>query len=130
VHSLKASRCVRLLCRRCVRSRGLWQTTSDEKLDAQPPRLFTSTTMDGDTNEYKSDVSRPSALPTARLRAAQSSSATAADSEQSSEQYLDAAEEEWNRKIDAELDVLVEGMQDLVALAEVIFCFYILQNKY
>jgi hypothetical protein len=107
----------------------LWQTTSDEKLGAQPPRLFTSTTMDGDTNEYKSDVSRPSALPTARLGATQSSSATAADSEQSSEQYLDAAEEEWNRKIDAELDVLVEGMQDLVALAEVIFCLYILQNK-
>lgn len=60
-----------------------------------------------------SDVSRPSALPTANLLR------TAAHSlvDQNSAEFLDGIEEEWNKKVDAEVDILVDGMVDLVSLA-------------
>ncbi|TDL25571.1 hypothetical protein BD410DRAFT_784587 [Rickenella mellea] len=63
----------------------------------------------------QTDVSRPSALPTARLRQ------TAAQSfvDQSSSEYLDLIEEEWNKKVDVEIDTLVEGMVDIVSLASI-----------
>jgi mediator of RNA polymerase II transcription subunit 22 len=70
------------------------------------------------------DVSRPSALPTANLRfrrgpATSQAAAGIAEAEQDSEAYLDAFEEDWNKRIDTEMDVLVEGMTDLVTLAQV-----------
>ena len=63
----------------------------------------------------QTDVSRPSALPTANLLP-KSSQPTI---DQNSNEYLDAIEEEWNKKVDVEIDTLVDGMVDLVGLASV-----------
>ncbi|KAJ3548219.1 hypothetical protein NMY22_g1342 [Coprinellus aureogranulatus] len=60
------------------------------------------------------DVSRPSALPTANLARAVSQ-----HNDQNSAEYLDSVEEEWNKKVDAEVEVLVDGMVDLVNLASI-----------
>ena len=65
----------------------------------------------------QTDVSRPSALPSARLRPAASQSQSIVD--QSSDEYLDFVEEEWNKKIDTDVEVLVECMSDLVSIASV-----------
>lgn len=62
----------------------------------------------------QTDVSRPSALPTAHLL--QRSQPLV---DQSSNEYLDAIEEEWNKKIDVEIETLVDGMVDLVGLASI-----------
>ena len=67
------------------------------------------------TDVPQSDVSRPSALPTASLL--QRNSHPTID--QNSNEYLDAVEEEWNKKVDVEIDTLVDGMVDLVGLASV-----------
>ncbi|KAI0705153.1 surfeit locus protein 5 subunit 22 of mediator complex-domain-containing protein [Cytidiella melzeri] len=63
----------------------------------------------------QTDVSRPSALPSANLvpRAGQPTI------DQNSEEYLDAIEEEWNKKVDVEVETLVDGMVDLVSLASI-----------
>ncbi len=63
----------------------------------------------------QSDVSRPSALPTAKLLS-RSSQPTI---DQNSAEYLEAIEEEWNKKVDVEVETLVDGMVDLVSLASV-----------
>ena len=55
----------------------------------------------------QTDVSRPSALPTARLQRAAGVQPTI---EQNSGEYLDAVEEEWNKKVDAEVETLVDGI--------------------
>ncbi|KAF6757168.1 hypothetical protein DFP72DRAFT_989486 [Ephemerocybe angulata] len=60
------------------------------------------------------DVSRPSALPTANLSRSYST-----QQGQSSTEYLDTVQEQWNQKVDADVDVLVEGMVDLVNLASI-----------
>jgi mediator of RNA polymerase II transcription subunit 22 len=65
----------------------------------------------------QTDVSRPSALPTANLRQRQSAALSLVD--QNSEEYLDNIEEEWNKKVDTEVETLVDGMVDLVNLASV-----------
>lgn len=65
----------------------------------------------------QTDVSRPSALPTAKLR--QRSAPNQALVDQNSEEYLNAIEEEWNKKLDAEVEILVDGMVDIVSLASV-----------
>ena len=67
----------------------------------------------------QTDVSRPSALPSARLRPSASQSQSIF--EQSSDEYLDFIEEEWNKKIDVEVETLVDGMVDIVNLASVSF---------
>lgn len=64
----------------------------------------------------QTDVSRPSALPTATLH---QRSAVNALVDQNSDEYLDNIEEEWNKKLDAEVEVLVDGMVDIVSLASV-----------
>lgn len=69
----------------------------------------------------QTDVSRPSALPTARLRPTAAQAQSIVD--QNSDEYLDAIEEEWNKKIDVEIDTLVDGMVDIVNLASVCFPF-------
>jgi hypothetical protein len=63
------------------------------------------------------DVSRPSALPTAHLLHRGPSSQALV--EQNSTEYLDSIEEEWNKKVDVEVETLVDGMVDLVGLASV-----------
>ena len=64
----------------------------------------------------QSDVSRPSKLPTANLLP-QGAAPPAAD--QNSVEYLDGVEEEWNKKVDVEIETLADGMVDLVNLASV-----------
>lgn len=66
--------------------------------------------------DVSTDVSRPSALPTGILRPTLSQSHT---NEQKSEEYLAQVEEEWNKKVDIEVETLVDGMVDLVNLASV-----------
>lgn len=65
----------------------------------------------------QTDVSRPSALPIANLHQKSHVSQTA--TEQNSAEYLDSIEEEWNKKIDLEIETLVDGMVDLVSLAAI-----------
>jgi len=69
----------------------------------------------------QSDVSRPSALPTASLFQSRTSAAArlAQSQAQNSAQYLDDIEEEWNKKVDTEIETLVDGMVDIVSLASV-----------
>lgn len=63
----------------------------------------------------QTDVSRRAALPTASLLP-RSSQPTI---DQNSAEYLDAIEEEWNKKVDVEIETLVDGMVDIVSLASV-----------
>ncbi|OJA11150.1 hypothetical protein AZE42_02360 [Rhizopogon vesiculosus] len=65
----------------------------------------------------QTDVSRPSALPTGKLLQRPAFNQALVD--QNSDEYLDAIEEEWNKKLDAEVEVLVDGMVDIVSLASV-----------
>jgi hypothetical protein len=65
----------------------------------------------------QTDVSRPAALFTARLNNRTANARPVI--EQNSTEYLDAVEEEWNRKVDVEVETLVDGMVDLVGLASV-----------
>ncbi|KAF5391580.1 hypothetical protein D9757_002509 [Collybiopsis confluens] len=64
----------------------------------------------------QTDVSRPSALPTATLRQRNIPQAVI---DQNSDEYLDSIEEEWNKKVDLEVETLVDGMVDLVGLASI-----------
>ncbi|KAI3600972.1 mediator of rna polymerase ii transcription subunit 22-like [Moniliophthora roreri] len=64
----------------------------------------------------QTDVSRPSALPTASLL---QRGIPQAQVDQNSAEYLDAIEEEWNKKVDLEVETLVDGMVDLVGLASI-----------
>ncbi|KAK7445435.1 hypothetical protein VKT23_014854 [Stygiomarasmius scandens] len=64
----------------------------------------------------QTDVSRPSALPIATLLQRGIPQALV---DQNSAEYLDTIEEEWNKKVDAEVETLVDGMVDLVSLASI-----------
>ncbi|KAI0264438.1 hypothetical protein BC834DRAFT_994097 [Gloeopeniophorella convolvens] len=64
----------------------------------------------------QSDVSRPSKLPTASLLP-QRGTVLAID--QTSAGYLDSVEEEWNKRVDIEIETLADGMVDLVNLASI-----------
>ncbi|KAL1758550.1 hypothetical protein FB107DRAFT_207068 [Schizophyllum commune] len=66
---------------------------------------------------YTGDVSRPSALPSANFL--QRFNTKDAAAEQNSSEYLDAIEEEWNKKVDTEVGTLVDNMVELVGLASV-----------
>lgn len=65
----------------------------------------------------QTDVPRPSALPTANLRSRLAPSQPFVD--QTSNEYLDNIEEEWNKKVDVEIETLADGMVDLVNLASI-----------
>ena len=69
---------------------------------------------------YTGDVSRPSALPSANFL--QRFNTKDAAAEQNSSEYLDAIEEEWNKKVDTEVGTLVDNMVELVGLASVNSC--------
>jgi len=64
----------------------------------------------------QSDVSRPSKLPTANLLP---QGAAPPAVEQTSAEYLEAIEEEWNKRVDVEIETLADGMVDLVNLASI-----------
>jgi mediator of RNA polymerase II transcription subunit 22 len=69
--------------------------------------------------KLQTDVSRRAALPTGSLfNRNQQQTEVAVNSET----YLANIEEEWNKKIDAEVEVLVDGMVDLVEIASVGSC--------
>ncbi|KAJ3849396.1 hypothetical protein EV368DRAFT_85583 [Lentinula lateritia] len=67
-------------------------------------------------SEPQTDVSRPSALPSATLL---QRTIPQAIIDQNSDEYLDSIEEEWNKKVDLEVETLVDGMVDLVGLASI-----------
>jgi hypothetical protein len=67
--------------------------------------------------EPQTDVSRPSALPTANFLQRGTASQSLVD--QNSAEYLDTIEEEWNKKVDLEVETLLDGMVDLVGLASI-----------
>jgi len=71
----------------------------------------------------QTDVSRPSALPTANL---QRTATNQSFVDQNSAEYLDTIEEEWNKRVDMEVETLVDGMVDLVTLASVDLLFFFL----
>ncbi|KAG8906676.1 hypothetical protein FRB99_006377 [Tulasnella sp. 403] len=62
------------------------------------------------------DFARPSALPTASLRTNQQRNQ---QQELTSDEYLQQLEEEWNRKIDEQIEILVHNMVDLVDIAKI-----------
>jgi len=64
----------------------------------------------------QSDVSRPSKLPTANLLP---QGLAPLPVEQTSVEYLEAVEDEWNKRVDVEIETLADGMVDLVNLASV-----------
>ena len=83
------------------------------------------------TDVPQTDVSRPSALPTANLLHRGTTAQSIVD--QNSAEYLDGIEEEWNKKVDMEVETLVDGMVDLVSLASVRFffsCFLSFSNSF
>ena len=65
--------------------------------------------------EFKTDALRPSALPSAAIRPRNE----VQQPELTSEQYLNTVYEEWNKKVDVEVETLVDGMVDLVSIAAV-----------
>jgi hypothetical protein len=98
---------------------GRWSTTLfDRHGFLKRPTKPKSHTM---SDIPQSDVSRPSALPTASLLQSRTSAAArlAQSQAQNSAQYLDDIEEEWNKKVDTEIETLVDGMVDIVSLASV-----------
>lgn len=80
----------------------------------RPEGFSTSLTEMSDIPQ--SDVSRPSKLPTAKILP---HGAAPLAIEQTSAEYLEAVEEEWNKKVDVEIETLADGMVDLVNLASV-----------
>lgn len=73
----------------------------------------------------QTDVSRPSALPTAKL----GSKANVFSNplmHMRAEEYLDNYQEDMNKKVDTEIETLVDGMVDLVELASArVLCNYV-----
>jgi mediator of RNA polymerase II transcription subunit 22 len=70
--------------------------------------------------EPQTDVSRPSALPTALLRRDQAShGATSQQPQLDATEYLDSVQEDLNKRVDVEVEILVDGMADLIELAKI-----------
>ncbi|KAG8825444.1 hypothetical protein FRC19_011379 [Serendipita sp. 401] len=67
-------------------------------------------------DDFQTDALRPAALPTATFRPRGNEDQTI---DQTSDEYLDGMYEEWNKKLDAEIEVLVEGMTELVKIASI-----------
>ncbi|KAG8810888.1 hypothetical protein FRC17_002714 [Serendipita sp. 399] len=66
-------------------------------------------------DEFQTDALRPAALPTATFRRVPEDQTI----DQTSDEYLDNMYEDWNKKLDAEIEVLVEGMTELVHIASI-----------
>lgn len=94
--------------------------TRRARANSKPTRLFCFQLVPTMADVPQTDVSRPSALPTAKLLQRNS----LATIEQNSAEYLEAIEEEWNKKVDVEVETLVENMSELVTLASVSSSLY------
>lgn len=70
--------------------------------------------------DFQTDAIRPTALPSASLTSAHALDESPAD--QTSDEYLNGVYEDWNKKVDAEIETLVDGMTDLVQIASVSLC--------
>lgn len=66
---------------------------------------------------FQTDASRPFSLPTANIGVRSYEPAP----QISSEEFLSNIEEEWNKKVDVDVETLVDGMADLVSIASVGF---------
>lgn len=74
------------------------------------------------TTNKTSDTRRRTVAPTTLQSFTNARNATTSTSEAdalNSEEYLDKMEEELNRKVDADVEVLVEGMAELVKMTKV-----------
>lgn len=73
------------------------------------------------TRKIESDVRRRAKLPPilGQISSAASAALEASTAEGQSEAYLDTMEEDLNKRVDVEVEILVTGMTDLVALAQV-----------
>lgn len=71
---------------------------------------------DSKPKNFASDFSRPSALPTAALFQRSQANPFL---DLTSDEYLDSIKDEWTRRVDAEIETLVDGMSDLVTIASV-----------
>jgi mediator of RNA polymerase II transcription subunit 22 len=71
-----------------------------------------------DPAQTQTDVSRPSALPTAKLGNKSNVSGNSLLYMDANE-YLDNFQEDLNKRVDTEIETLVDGMVDLVELASV-----------
>ena len=67
-------------------------------------------------DEFQTDALRPGALPSASLRARAGEEQTM---DIPSEEYLNNMYEDWNKKVDVEIETLVDGMTELVKIAAV-----------
>ncbi|KIM28663.1 hypothetical protein M408DRAFT_329409 [Serendipita vermifera MAFF 305830] len=67
-------------------------------------------------DDFQTDALRPAALPSASLKTRTAEEHTI---EQSSDAYLDSVYEDWNKKVDTEVETLVEGMVELVHIASI-----------
>lgn len=67
-------------------------------------------------DDFQTDALRPAALPSASLKAKTVEEHTL---EQTSDAYLDSIYEDWNKKVDVEVETLVEGMVELVHIASI-----------
>ncbi|GAA5879785.1 hypothetical protein JCM1840_001896 [Sporobolomyces johnsonii] len=65
----------------------------------------------------QTDVRRRTVLPTTLQNLRSTASSAAAELDLPSDEYLDKLEEELNRKVDQEVEGLVEGFKELIALA-------------
>jgi mediator of RNA polymerase II transcription subunit 22 len=68
-------------------------------------------------DDFQTDALRPAALPTAQLRGWAGGEEQAM--EETSDEYLDSMYEDWNKKVDIEIETLVDGMAELVNIASV-----------
>ncbi|GAA6013719.1 hypothetical protein JCM11491_005070 [Sporobolomyces phaffii] len=82
-----------------------------------------ASTLAGPSSSRQTDVRKRAVLPTTlqNLRSASSAAGTAqAEVDHlTSDEYLDKLEEELNRKVDSDVEGLVEGFKELIALARI-----------
>lgn len=97
-----------------VRTAGTSHTfnTPEARCGFSSPRLFKAMNRP----QLQSDFSRPAGLPTASLHR---NLGPIQHEDVSSEAYLLQQEEEWNRKIDDQVDTLQRNMEELIELAKV-----------
>jgi len=82
-------------------------------------------------DDFQTDALRPAALPTASLKPRVGAGGVGGGGigggntsleeqlDQSSEAYLDSVYEDWNKKVDVEVETLVEGMVELVNISSI-----------
>jgi len=75
--------------------------------------------MDRPQQPFQTDASRLTVLPNASLLPRANALTIAQIPDVDSDEYLANVEEEWNKKVDAEIEVLADGMADLVGISAV-----------